>query len=65
MTTAEIRVLVATFRDIVSVLATADPEAKRAIHQNFGLRLTYEPDSSLVRVEASPPRTPECVGGGT
>lgn len=50
-TKAEIRALVAQLKNIVSVLAHADAEDKRAIYAELGVNLTYHPDGR-VRVGA-------------
>jgi hypothetical protein len=52
---AEVKVLVARLRDIVAVLHNADPELKRSIYDEVGVRLTYHPDGT-VDVEAGEPR---------
>ncbi|MHB1444694.1 MAG: recombinase family protein [Acidimicrobiales bacterium] len=62
---AEVKALVARLRDIVSVLHKADPELKRSIYDEVGVRLTYHPDGT-VDVEAGEPRVLGVrVGGGT
>jgi hypothetical protein len=40
---AEIKALVREIKDIVSVLADADPEDKRAIYDELGVNLTHHP----------------------
>lgn len=51
LTEAEIKALVRQLKDIVAVLADADPEDKRAIYDELGVNLTYHPDGR-VRVGA-------------
>ncbi len=63
-TTAEIRALVAQLKSIVTVLADADPDDKRAIYAELGVNLTYHPDGRI-RVGAGAGVLGGCVGGGT
>jgi hypothetical protein len=44
LTKAEIKALVRQLKDIVAVLADADPEDKRAIYDELGVNLTYHTD---------------------
>ena len=55
MTAKEIRALVSQLRDIVSVLAGASPEDKRAIYDELGVTLTYHPERKTVGVAAGAP----------
>ena len=54
----------AQLKDIVEVLADADPEDKRAIYDELGVNLTYHPDGR-VRVGAGSRVLRVRVGGGT
>ena len=45
----EIKALVRQLKDIVAVLADADPEDKRAIYDELGVNLTYHPDGRVAR----------------
>ena len=47
LTKAEIKTLVRQLRDIVAVLANADPEDRRAIYAELGVNLTYHPDGRI------------------
>ncbi len=64
MTTEQVKALVAALRDIVAVLADADPVARAAAYNDFGVALTYTPDG-LVGVQAHPRGVEVRVGGGT
>jgi len=65
LTTSEVKALVAKLKDIVAVLANADPELKRTVYDELGVRLTYHP-SGEARVEAGDPHVLGVrVGGGT
>ena len=44
----------ASLRDLMSLLAAADPADKAQIYKQLGLALTYHPDSQTVRTEARP-----------
>ena len=59
LTENEIRALVVQLRDIVVVLAHADPLDKRAIYEELGVNLTYHPDGR-VHVAAG---APHVLGG--
>jgi hypothetical protein len=61
---AEIKALVRQLKDIVAVLANADPDDKRAIYDELGVNLTYHPDGR-VRVGAGGRVLRVRVGGGT
>ena len=66
MTSAEIKALVAQLRDIASVLADATPEDKRAVYDELGVTLSYEPGGQTVQVAAGSPHVLMVgVGGGT
>ena len=66
LTTNEIRALVGRLREIVSVLAEASPQDKRAIYDELGVNLTYDPASKTVRAGAGDPGVLRVgVGGGT
>ena len=64
LTVAEIKALVRELKDIVGVLANADPEDKRAIYDELGVNLTYHPDGR-VHVGAGSGVLRVRVGGGT
>src|SRR5205807_157492 len=64
-TSTEVKALVLRLKDIVAVLGRADPEVKRRVYEELGVRLTYHPDGR-VHVEAGDPRVLGVgVGGGT
>ncbi len=54
LTAAEVRALVTRLKDIVAVLGRADPQLKRQVYDELGVRLTYQPDGE-VHVEAGGP----------
>jgi site-specific DNA recombinase len=64
---AELRSLVRKVRDVVKMIAKADPALKAEVYQGLGLRLEYRPAERLVAVEV--PLEAACttarVGGGT
>ncbi len=64
LTKNEIKALVVQLRDIVAVLADADPLDKQAIYEELGVNLTYYPDGR-VRVAAGARVLRVRVGGGT
>ena len=65
LTETEVRALVTRLKDIVSVLARADPALKRSVYDELGIRLTYHPDGE-VHVEAGAPGVLRVgVEGGT
>ena len=64
MTTEQVKALVTALRDIVAVLADADPVGRAAVYNDFGVALTYTPDGS-VGVQAHPRGVQVRVGGGT
>jgi len=47
LTENEVKVVVAQLRDIVAVLADADPLDKRAIYEDLGVKLTHHPDGRV------------------
>jgi len=61
---AEIKALVGQLKDIVAVLADADPDDKRAIYDELGVNLTYYPDGR-VHVGAGARVLGVRVGGAT
>lgn len=64
LTKAEIKALVRQLKDIVAVLADADPADKRAIYDELGVNLTYHP-GGRVQVGAGGRVLGVRVGGGT
>jgi site-specific DNA recombinase len=54
MTAEEITRVVSSLRDLMSVLASADPADKAQIYSQLGLALAYHPGSQTVRTEARP-----------
>jgi hypothetical protein len=64
LTKAEIKALVRQLKDVVAVLANADPIDKRAIYDELGVNLTYHPDGR-VHVGAGARVLGVRVGGGT
>ena len=64
LTKAEIKTLVRQLKDIVAVLADADPEDRRSIYAELGVNLTYHPDGRI-RVGAGAGVLPVGVEGGT
>ena len=54
MTAEGITRVVASLRDLMGVLAAADPADKAQIYSQLGLALTYGPGSQTVRAEARP-----------
>lgn len=58
------RVLIDGMRNIIKVLAHADPVDKAELHAEVGVKLRYEP-SGRVSVEALPDGHEVRVGGGT
>lgn len=51
-------------RDIVGVLAAADPEDKSELYAQLGVSLSYDP-AGTVTVQAHPRGVTVGVGGGT
>jgi site-specific DNA recombinase len=64
LTTDEIKALVRQLKDIVAVLADAEPADKRAIYDELGVNHTYYPDGR-VHVGAGGRVLGVRVGGGT
>ncbi|MGH9025765.1 MAG: hypothetical protein ACRDWD_06565 [Acidimicrobiia bacterium] len=64
LTKSQTRALVEALRDIVDVLAEADPEDKAELYAEFGVSLTYHTDGR-VAVQALPRGVQVRVGGGT
>lgn len=67
LTKDQIRALVLSLKDIVAVLATADPKLKAEVYAELGVSVTYDHERRLVSVAAGPPSpcTTERVGEGT
>lgn len=63
-TAAEIKAVVRQLKDLVAVLANADPEDKRAVYDELGVDLTYQADGRIP-VTAGARVLGERVGGGT
>lgn len=61
----EVKALVAQLRDIVVVLADADPLDKRAIYEELGVKLTYYPDGRVHVGAGATHVLGVRVGGGT
>ena len=53
LTEAQIKMLILQLRDIVAVLATADPTLKAKVYAELGVSLTYDHDKRLVVAEAT------------
>lgn len=64
LTTADVKALVASLKDIVATLADADPSDKAAVYRELGISLTYNNDGRVL-VEARPRVVNVRVGGGT
>ena len=60
----EVKALVTALKDIVSVLAEADPADKAELYDQLGVRLRYDPSGS-VSVESEPRGVTVGVGGPT
>jgi len=54
MTAEEITRVVSSLRDLMSVLAAADPADKAQIYSQLGLALTYDPGNQTVQAESRP-----------
>jgi site-specific DNA recombinase len=67
LTKNEIRALISRRMKVTAALAEADPEDKRAVYAELGVKLTYQPDGTVL-AEAGAPQVDacanECVGGG-
>lgn len=64
LTAKEVRALVDALRDLVGVLAAADPKDKSELYAQLGVSLSYDP-SGNVTVRAEPRGVTVRVGGGT
>ena len=64
LTTNEIKALVGQLKDIVAVLAEASPADKRAIYDELGVNLTYDPETKTVRAGAGAPHVLRVGVGG-
>lgn len=64
LTADEVKALVTALKDIVSVLAQAEPADKAELYDQLGVRLRYEPSGS-VSVQSEPRGVTVGVGGGT
>ena len=64
LTADEVKALVKALKDIVSVLAQAEPADKAELYDQLGVRLRYDPSGS-VSVESEPRGVTVGVGGGT
>ncbi len=60
----EVKALVNALKDIVSVLAQAEPADKAELYDQLGVRLRYDPSGS-VSVQSEPRGVTVGVGGGT
>lgn len=65
LTQNEIKAMVAQLRDIVAVLADADPVDKRIIYDQIGVKLTYRPDGTVHVAAGAPHVLGVRVGGPT
>jgi site-specific DNA recombinase len=67
LTKEQIRALVLGLRDIVEVLATADPKLKAEVYAELGVSVAYDHERRVVSVAAGPPGpcATERVGEGT
>ncbi len=54
LTKAQIQRLVLQFKDIVAVLATADPKLKTEVYRELGVSIIYDPYKHVVSVQLSP-----------
>ena len=64
LTSSQVRALVDALRDIVTVLAEADPQDKADLYGELGVNLTYHPEGR-VSVAMHPRGVNVRVGGGT
>jgi DNA invertase Pin-like site-specific DNA recombinase len=64
LTKSQVRFLVHALRDIVSVLAYADPNDKAELYKELGVGLVYHPDGR-VAIEVLPRGVQVRVGGGS
>ena len=66
LTTSEIRALIGRLREIAGVLGEVNPQDKRAIYDELGVELRYEPETRAVHLAAGAPHVLRVgVGGGT
>lgn len=64
LTPKQVKALVNALRDIVAVLAEAEPSDKAELYDQLGISLVYDPDGT-VTVESRPRGVTVRVGGGT
>ena len=64
LSSSQVRVLIGAMRDIIDVLADAEPADKAELYAELGVKLRYDP-SGRVSVEATPDGRKVRVGGGT
>ncbi len=62
MTKEQIRRLVVELRDIVTVLATADPKDKAEVYAELGVRVAYDHHRRVIGVTAGPSTTARVEG---
>ncbi len=66
MTAHETHALVTRLKDIVAVLAEADPVKKRKLYEELNVAVAHHPDGWAARIAAGDPRVLRVgVGGGT
>ena len=67
LTPSQVKALAKGMKDILWKLATADPKTKAALYTGLGLKLTYQPETDVVEIEARPQDAcaTDGVGGGT
>ena len=64
LTNEQVKALVKALKDIVTVLADAQPADKTELYDRLGISLAYDPDGTVI-VESRPRGVQVCVGGGT
>lgn len=64
LTSDQVKALVKALKDIVDVLANAEPADKTELYDQLGISLAYDPDGT-VTVESRPRGVTVRVGGGT
>ena len=64
LTKTQVKALISAMRDIVEVLADAEPADKAELYNELGVSLEYHPDGT-VAVKAQPRGVKVRVGGGT
>ncbi len=64
MTTEQVKALVTALRDIIDVLADAEPTDKAELYNQLRVSLRYDP-AGTVSVQAHPRGVQVRVGGGT